>query len=103
MESLLGFPFWSFTYLSQTNLSTIQFKLSLEQRGGLEGNADPYSQLSNPEYLTNTKSPKHCHNKEVEEEMGGERQRRMKLQNNNREEENLTTQPEYALRLEIKK
>lgn len=49
------------------------------------------------------KSPKHCHIKEVEKEIGVKRQRRMKLQNDNGEEENLTTQPEYALRLEIKK
>lgn len=36
------FPFSPFTYLSQTTLSLIQLELSLEERGHLEGNADPY-------------------------------------------------------------
>lgn len=37
-----GFPFWPSTYLSQTTLSIIQLELSLEERGCLEGTADPY-------------------------------------------------------------
>lgn len=36
------FPFSPSTYLSQTTLSLIQLELSLEERGHLEENADPY-------------------------------------------------------------
>lgn len=36
------FPFSPFNYLSQTTHSLIQLELSLEERGHLEGNADPY-------------------------------------------------------------
>ena len=60
------------------------------------------TQLSNPEHLTNIKPAKHYQNKEVGEEVRVRRQRRIKLQNDNREEENLTIQPEYTLRLEIR-
>lgn len=34
--------------------------------------------------------------------MGVKRQRRIRLQNNNREEENQITQPQYTLRIEIR-
>lgn len=36
------FPLLTFSYLSQTTHSTIQLELSLEEKGCLEGNADPH-------------------------------------------------------------